>query len=289
MQREPCCVDCPSVAAEEVDAYLRGVEEPKRSTLETLRGTILEIVRDAEQVISYRVPAFRVGVRRSPDSPRSGITHQRATGRCCRENVAVHAARRVLLLPGAGGDREFWAPIARRLPPAWEKIALSWPGLGDQPYDQSVRGLDDLVALAAGALTKPSDLIAQSMGGVVAVRVAARYPERVRRLVLVATSGGFDPAAHDAEDWRQDYRRAYPDAAGWITEPVPDQAPEIARITAPTLLLWGDRDPISPISVGIKLAKTLPHARLRVIEGGTHDLAREHAAFIAPWIIEHLS
>lgn len=45
----------------EVDAYLRALDEPKRGTLETLRRTILEIVPDAEQVISYRVPAFRVG------------------------------------------------------------------------------------------------------------------------------------------------------------------------------------------------------------------------------------
>jgi uncharacterized protein YdhG (YjbR/CyaY superfamily) len=48
------------MSAEEVDEYLRGVEEPKRSTLLALRATILEIVPDAEQVISYRVPAFRV-------------------------------------------------------------------------------------------------------------------------------------------------------------------------------------------------------------------------------------
>jgi uncharacterized protein YdhG (YjbR/CyaY superfamily) len=48
-------------AADEVDEYLRGVEEPGRSTLQTLRRTILEIVPDAEEVISYRVPAFRVG------------------------------------------------------------------------------------------------------------------------------------------------------------------------------------------------------------------------------------
>jgi uncharacterized protein YdhG (YjbR/CyaY superfamily) len=48
------------VSAEEVDEYLRGVEEPKRSTLQTLRSTILEIVPEAEQVISYNVPAFRV-------------------------------------------------------------------------------------------------------------------------------------------------------------------------------------------------------------------------------------
>ena len=51
------------VSAEEVDEYLRSLEEPKRSTLEALRRTILEIVPDAEQVISYKVPAFRVDGR----------------------------------------------------------------------------------------------------------------------------------------------------------------------------------------------------------------------------------
>ncbi|MBV8987370.1 MAG: DUF1801 domain-containing protein [Solirubrobacterales bacterium] len=48
------------MSSEEVDQYLRGLDEPKRSTLQALRRTILEIVPDAEQVISYRVPAFRV-------------------------------------------------------------------------------------------------------------------------------------------------------------------------------------------------------------------------------------
>jgi uncharacterized protein YdhG (YjbR/CyaY superfamily) len=48
------------VSAQEVDEYLRGVEEPKRGTLEALRRTILEIMPGAEQGISYRVPAFRV-------------------------------------------------------------------------------------------------------------------------------------------------------------------------------------------------------------------------------------
>jgi uncharacterized protein YdhG (YjbR/CyaY superfamily) len=45
----------------DVDAYLAALEQPIRGTLEALRRTILEIVPDAEQVISYRVPAFRVG------------------------------------------------------------------------------------------------------------------------------------------------------------------------------------------------------------------------------------
>jgi uncharacterized protein YdhG (YjbR/CyaY superfamily) len=56
----PVHLDCVAVSAEEIDEYLRGIEEPKRSTLEALRRTILEVVPEADQVLSYRVPAFRV-------------------------------------------------------------------------------------------------------------------------------------------------------------------------------------------------------------------------------------
>jgi uncharacterized protein YdhG (YjbR/CyaY superfamily) len=48
------------MSAEEIDEYLRGLEEPKRSTLRALRRTILELIPEAEEVISYGVPAFRV-------------------------------------------------------------------------------------------------------------------------------------------------------------------------------------------------------------------------------------
>ena len=48
------------MSAKEVDEYLNAVDEPKRGTLQVLRRMILEIVPEAEQVISYGVPAFRV-------------------------------------------------------------------------------------------------------------------------------------------------------------------------------------------------------------------------------------
>src|SRR5262245_54017064 len=51
------------MSAEDIDEYLRRIDEPKRSTLEALRRPSLEIVPDAEQVISYKVPAFRVDGR----------------------------------------------------------------------------------------------------------------------------------------------------------------------------------------------------------------------------------
>jgi uncharacterized protein YdhG (YjbR/CyaY superfamily) len=48
------------VAPQEIDRYLAALDEPKRSTLEALRTSILEIVPEAEQGISYGAPAFKV-------------------------------------------------------------------------------------------------------------------------------------------------------------------------------------------------------------------------------------
>jgi len=48
------------VPEEEIDQYLGALEEPKRATLAQLRDTIAEIVPDAEQCISYGMPAFKL-------------------------------------------------------------------------------------------------------------------------------------------------------------------------------------------------------------------------------------
>ena len=48
------------MTAREIDEYLASLEEPKRSTLAQLRVTIMEIVPDAEQGISYGMPAFKL-------------------------------------------------------------------------------------------------------------------------------------------------------------------------------------------------------------------------------------
>jgi uncharacterized protein YdhG (YjbR/CyaY superfamily) len=44
----------------EIDAYLAGLDEPKRGSLEQLRRSILEVVPDAEEGIAYGMPAFKV-------------------------------------------------------------------------------------------------------------------------------------------------------------------------------------------------------------------------------------
>ena len=48
------------MAPQDIDRYLATVEEPKRGALEALRRSILEVVPQAEQCISYRMPAFKV-------------------------------------------------------------------------------------------------------------------------------------------------------------------------------------------------------------------------------------
>jgi uncharacterized protein YdhG (YjbR/CyaY superfamily) len=48
------------VAGNQIDAYLDGLEEPKRSTLARLRDMIMAMVPEAEQCISYGMPAFRL-------------------------------------------------------------------------------------------------------------------------------------------------------------------------------------------------------------------------------------
>ena len=125
---------------------------------------------------------------------------------------------KILFLPGAGASPDFWKPVGALLPADWPKEYFGWPGLGDQPHDPAIKGIDDLVRMVAAKMDGPVDLVAQSMGGVIAARLAIEQPQNVRRLVLTVTSGGVDMAGLGASDWRADYRKSFPRAAAWITE-----------------------------------------------------------------------
>ncbi len=199
-------------------------------------------------------------------------------------------ARRLLLLPGAGADPSFWRPLGERLPAHWEKHYFGWPGLGTQPASPTVQSFDDLVAMVAAAFDeRPVDLLAQSMGGAIALRLALDYPQHIRRLVLTVTSAGLDVTGLGAADWRPDYRRAYPDAQPWIMETRPNFQDELSSITQPTLLLWGDADPISPMAVGERLRSLLRNSSLVTVAGGNHALAYERADELASLVTSHLA
>lgn len=195
---------------------------------------------------------------------------------------------RVLFLPGASGTAQFWAPVAQRLRGPCEKVLLEWPGLGDVPPRPDVVSLDDLVRLVLAHMDRPVHLVAQSMGGVVAMLAALARPTAIERMVLVATSGGIDLTPFGLADWRPDYARDYPNAAPWIRHVRIDLADRLPSIDKPVLLLWGDEDPVSPVRVGERLKALLPKSELVVVRGGDHMVARDRAAAVAPLADRHL-
>ena len=196
---------------------------------------------------------------------------------------------KTLFLPGAGGASAFWQPVASQLPSAWPKVLFSWPGLGDQPASPHINCIDDLVSLVATEMDSRVDLIAQSMGGVVAARIAIERPNEVRHLVLTATSAGLNMTNLGASEWRNNYRKNFPNAAKWITERDAAAPLAVEDITAPTLLIWGDSDPISPVAVGEELLQRIPNAQLEIVSGGDHDMAVLQPELVAGLIQKHFS
>lgn len=190
----------------------------------------------------------------------------------------------LLFLPGAGGAAEFWHPLGRLLPERYAKTYLNWPGLGREKHRPGLDSIDALTAHAAAHLDDDTIILAHSMGGIFAMRLALLYPRKVHKLVFTAASGGIDVMRFGASDWRPAYRAEYPNAAPWITQARADHTAEISSITQPALLLWGDADTVSPVSVGRHLASLLPKAELHIIAGADHSFAETRAAEIAPLV-----
>jgi pimeloyl-ACP methyl ester carboxylesterase len=195
---------------------------------------------------------------------------------------------RLVYLPGMSGNADFWQPVADALI-AHEAEFVNWPGLGDNPPDPDVDSYDDLVALVVDRLDRPSVLVAQSMGGYVAVRAVEAARDRVTHLVLAVTSGGVDLTPFGAEDWRPGSRAAHPDAPEWAFARTDDLTQVIRTIDVPVLLVWATHDPISPLAVGEHLAGLFPNARLVAYDSDDHWVAREHAAEVAREIATTLS
>lgn len=189
----------------------------------------------------------------------------------------------IVCLPGGGGRSSFWRPVADRLWRVGAPIVLGYPGFGDAPADASLRSLSDLYAALLDVLPARFHLVAQSMGNVLALRAAIEHPERVAGFVLCAVSGGLDVRALGANDggWRDSFRAEHPSAPTWFVDDATDFTDHLALIRAPTLVLSGDRDPISPVRVGEFLRDKIPSAELHVVTGGTHWMAQDEPDRIA--------
>jgi pimeloyl-ACP methyl ester carboxylesterase len=139
-------------------------------------------------------------------------------------------------------------------------------------------------------------LIGHSMGGQMSIRLAATYPERVNRLVLVDATGlPFGAgllsltrrAIMPAPERTREFRRMVL-VSNWRTNPFvvfqtardmvrDDVSPLLPRIQAPTLIIWGGRDPMVPVANAYALQAGIPDARLLVIPHAGHNPMYYHA------------
>lgn len=166
---------------------------------------------------------------------------------------------------------------------------MTWPGFGGIPASPDITGIEGLTARVLAEIgTSSVDLIAQSMGGLIALSAALQRPTQIKHLVLTVTSGGLDLSQFGAADWRPQYRAQNPTAPTWFEDARVDLSARLPQVQIPTLLLWGDADAISPVGVGERLAELLPRAKLVVFAAGTHDLVLERADEVAPQIEAHL-
>jgi pimeloyl-ACP methyl ester carboxylesterase len=160
-------------------------------------------------------------------------------------------------------------------------------GLGEMAAD-----LDALLELHFGA--EPAILAGHSWGALTALRFALRRPERVARLVLVEAPLPPSQLAELAAFVRLPPAQMARQLVGLAAETtalkdlaaeadIPDDA--LARLAAPTLLVYGDRSSCRP--TGDRLLDVLPHARLRVLQGG-HFLPTDAGPALTSALVEEL-
>lgn len=190
--------------------------------------------------------------------------------------------------------------IAPRLPGYGDSTGLEHL---DDIIDLVVHELDLLDALGLAQV----DVIGHSLGGMVGAEIAAIAPHRVRRLVLasplglwrddeptfdffaeraadIAAATWFDvesgaakaatsmPAEHDAVVARVYETMQSLAAAAKFSWPIPDKGlrKRIHRITAPTLLLWGERDGIVPNVYAGEFQSLIAGSRMETIAASAH-------------------
>jgi poly(3-hydroxyoctanoate) depolymerase len=187
----------------------------------------------------------------------------------------------IVYLPGGGGRSSFWRPVADRLWRRGAPIVFGYPGFGDVPAEPAMLTLSDYYAALLPVLPPRFHVVAQSMGNVLALRLAIEHPDRVASLVLCALSGGVDVRALGGAEWRPTLRIEQPGAPTWFIDDTSDFTERLPSVRAPVLVLSGDADPLSPVRVGEFLRDRLASATLSVVPGGTHAMAHEEPGRVA--------
>lgn len=193
----------------------------------------------------------------------------------------------LIFLPGASGSTVFWQPVVQALPSHLHKSVVAYPSFGGHADHVEVQSFEDLQHYVLQQIQQPSVIVAQSMGGIFAVQAALQKPHLIQALVLVATSGGIDLSPFDVENWRDDYQQTF-SVPDWFVRDHSNVQDQLDQIACRVLLIWGNDDPISPVSVGQYLQEKLRYAELQVIEHGRHDLAYVYADQVAKLILDFL-
>jgi pimeloyl-ACP methyl ester carboxylesterase len=230
--------------------------------------------------------------------------------------VATPAQPPLVLLHG-GGDtiQTSFGQILPALAAERQVIAFEQQGYGhtadiaDRPFSFE-QSADDTAALLEYLHIEKADLFGFSNGGTIALQVAIRHPQVVRKLVvasaLVKRDGAY-PWLWDAmanaklENMPQELREAYLKVA-----PQPGNlrmmhdkavqrmrdfkdipADAIRSIAAPTLVVVGDADVIRP-EHAVETFRLLPHAQLAVLPGTDHMQVTTRTGWLVPMIGEFL-
>ena len=93
-----------------------------------------------------------------------------------------------------------WKPCEALMPDSITPVYVDLPGHGENALHESPQTaskLDDYVEYVASKIQRPALVVGWSLGGLVALRLAERYPDKVSRLLLVASS----PRFVQASDW----------------------------------------------------------------------------------------
>jgi pimeloyl-ACP methyl ester carboxylesterase len=209
----------------------------------------------------------------------------------------------VVLIHGLGGSADWWRKNVEALAAAGHLVvAIDLAGFGRNRLFARRTALplafSDIAALLVrwieSSFDEPVHLAGNSMGGHIAIHVAAARPDLVRSLTLVNSSGipfELAPMQHlenlivprgalsFATILARDAFRSGPTAIALSFASLlrDDARPMIRRITAPTLLLWGERDPLVPLSYARQLAEMIPGSRLVIVPDAGHIPMWENA------------
>ncbi len=232
--------------------------------------------------------------------------------------------------------RQFEHQVAAVADAGFRAVAYDHRDAGSSGLASGAYTLDDLVDDGRAVIEQlgggqPVDWVGLSTGGFVGMRIAARYPGSIRRLVLMDTSAGREPRIkrlrYDAlllglrlfgvravigpaskslfgATFRQDpARRA--DNELWIERMCtydakglvrfgkaifsrPDFEPELASITAPTLVVVGAEDVATPVGPARRLHAGIRGSRLEIVPDAGHLSTIEAPEATSRLILEHL-